>query len=549
MTVVERIKTTLPENDHPYRNGAWTPNFEEMVADDMEVIGTIPNDIDGLYVRNTENPVHDSIGRYHPFDGDGMIHTIRIRDGKAVYRNRFVRTTGFEAEQEEGGPLWVGIMGRPSDSKRRPGWGAHGSVKDSSSTDVVVHAGTILSTFYQCGEGYRLDPETLETLGTEKWVPEDGISAHPKVDEKTGELLFFNYSTKAPFLHYGVVGADNELKHYIPVELPGARLPHDMAFSENYAIFNDCPMYYANVKHRKGEEDFFPAQVFSKAGEWLEENAHKGQFFLQVESFDVHEPFHVPAPYDTMYTDGIPGGPDDYNIWPPYQIYADQDAFFDQTSPEELAYLKAQYYGKTTMVDKWVGAFFDKLSALDLWKDTMVVFTTDHGHDLGQRQCFGKQYPHYDSHANIPLIVWHPEHEGQGRRVDALVQNVDLFATLIEAAGGTPPEATRHSRSFLSTITDDAPSRDALTYGTFGQGICITDGEWTLFKSPIEGKPLYTYSTMINTPLIVDNPVDGRVSYDRRCWKNALSSALDSSARRPVMGVTRWLSRASSVSV
>ncbi|WP_108811621.1 carotenoid oxygenase family protein [Sphingorhabdus sp. Alg231-15] len=240
---VSQIKTTLRANDHPYRNGAWTPVFEELETDQLEIIGTIPADIDGIYVRNTENPVHDSIGRYHPFDGDGMIHTLRIRDGKASYRNRFVRTEGFEAEQAEGGPLWVGIMGRPSDSKR-PGWGAHGSVKDSSSTDVVVHAGKILSTFYQCGDGYQLDPETLETLGTADWVPEDGVSAHPKVDENTGELLFFNYSTKAPYLHYGVVGPDDQLKHFIPVELPGARLPHDMAFSENYAIFNDCPLYW-----------------------------------------------------------------------------------------------------------------------------------------------------------------------------------------------------------------------------------------------------------------------------------------------------------------
>ena len=240
---VNQIKTTLGANDHPYRNGAWTPVFEELDTDRLEVIGAIPPDIDGVYIRNTENPVHDSIGRYHPFDGDGMIHALRIRDGKASYRNRFVRTKGFEAEQEAGEPLWVGIMGRPSDSKR-PGWGAHGSVKDSSSTDVVVHAGKILSTFYQCGEGYQLDPETLETLGTADWVPEDGISAHPKVDEKTGELLFFNYSTKAPYLHYGVVGPDDQLKHFVPVELPGPRLPHDMAFSENYAIFNDCPLYW-----------------------------------------------------------------------------------------------------------------------------------------------------------------------------------------------------------------------------------------------------------------------------------------------------------------
>lgn len=242
-TGVDQVKVTLEPNDHPYRNGAWSPVFEELNTDDLEIIGTIPADIDGFYVRNTENPVHGSIGRYHPFDGDGMIHTIRLQNGKATYRNRFVRTEGFEAEQIEGGPLWVGIMGKPDDSKRC-GWGAHGSVKDSSSTDVVVHAGAILSTFYQCGEGYRLDPESLETLGTADWVPEDGISAHPKVDEATGELLFFNYSTKAPYLHYGVVGPDNQLKHFIPVPLLGPRLPHDMAFTENFAIFNDCPLYW-----------------------------------------------------------------------------------------------------------------------------------------------------------------------------------------------------------------------------------------------------------------------------------------------------------------
>ena len=62
-----------------------------------------------------------------------------------------------------------------------------------------------MSTFYQCGEGYVLDPETLEQEGVASWVPLDGISAHPKVDERTGELLFFNYSKHAPYMHYGVV--------------------------------------------------------------------------------------------------------------------------------------------------------------------------------------------------------------------------------------------------------------------------------------------------------------------------------------------------------
>jgi len=101
-----------------------------------------------------------------------------------------------------------------------------------------------LSTFYQCGEGYRLDPHTLETLGVEGWTPLDGISAHAKVDEATGELMFFNYSKHAPYMHYGVVDRDNRLTRYIPVPLPGPRLPHDMAFTERFSILNDLPVFW-----------------------------------------------------------------------------------------------------------------------------------------------------------------------------------------------------------------------------------------------------------------------------------------------------------------
>lgn len=257
--LINRIPATLSDNDHPYLTGAWTPNFDEYDADDMQVIGKIPDDIDGIYVRNTENPVHDAIGRYHPFDGDGMLHMMRFSEGKAEYKNRFVRTRGFEAEQEAGRSLWIGCMGNPKKSERH-GWGAHSHIKDSSSTDVVVHAGNILSTFWQCGEGYRLDPQTLDTLGIDGWVPLDGISAHPKVDPATGELLFFNYSTHAPYMHYGVVGPDNKLKHHIPVELPGPRLPHDMCFSPNYSILNDFPMFWPQAALDAG----FYIPVFDK---------------------------------------------------------------------------------------------------------------------------------------------------------------------------------------------------------------------------------------------------------------------------------------------
>ena len=238
------VASSLKASDHPYLSGAWTPLLEEVNATDLDVIeGKIPHDIDGVYLRNTENQVHQPLGRHHPFDGDAMLHKISFRDGRADYRNRFVRTRCFQAEQEAGASLWGGLADRPELSKR-PGFGAHGSLKDNASTDIVVHNGRALATMYQCGEGYRLDPETLETQGPESWVPLDGISAHPKLDEATGELMFFNYSKHAPHLHYGVVNRDNRLTTYMPIPLAGPRLPHDMAFTEHYSILNDMPLFW-----------------------------------------------------------------------------------------------------------------------------------------------------------------------------------------------------------------------------------------------------------------------------------------------------------------
>ena len=247
-TIVGTTHSTIdPGDDHPYRTGAWQPNFVEYDATDLEVEGTIPTDLAGVYLRNTENPVHQSIGRYHPFDGDGMLHSIHVEDGRATYRNRFVRTAGLAAENEAGHALWAGLAEPPDRSLRSDGWGARTRLKDASSTDVVVHAGVAKSSFYQCGDLYRLDPTTLADLGRESWggqFPAEGVSAHTKVDPRTGEMLFFNYSTTAPYMHYGVVDGSDNLVHYTPIPLPGPRLPHDMAFTENFAILNDCPMFW-----------------------------------------------------------------------------------------------------------------------------------------------------------------------------------------------------------------------------------------------------------------------------------------------------------------
>jgi carotenoid cleavage dioxygenase-like enzyme len=264
---IRTYESKLPEHDpHPYRTGAWAPNNVEVDAWDLDVVaGEIPGDLRGIYLRNTENPLFDAItGRYHPFDGDGMLHAIRFEGGgtvggprgKASYRNRFVRTAGLLAELEAKTALWAGILETP-DLSQRDGWGARTRMKDASSTDVIVHNGLALTTFYQCGDGYLVDPVTLEPRGVAalnhaSFAKGATVSAHPKVDEATGELLFFNYSTEAPYCHVGICDKAGALLRTMPVELPGPRLPHDMAFTERFAIIGDFPLFWDPERLAKG---------------------------------------------------------------------------------------------------------------------------------------------------------------------------------------------------------------------------------------------------------------------------------------------------------
>ena len=249
----------------------------------------------------------------------------------------------------------------------------------------------------------------------------------------------------------------------------------------------------------------------------------------------MHEPFDVPEPYASMYGKG--GDRDKFTLWPPYQDAARQADFLSGSSEEELAYIRSQYGGKITMTDRWFGTFMQTLDDLALWDDTMVIVTTDHGHDLGERHGFGKQFPHFDSHANIPLLVWNPRHKANGRAVTELTSTLDIFGTVLDAAGVALPPGT-HSGSVLPLIASpDSKGRDAVLYGIFGNGLCCTDGTWTLIQPPDRSKPVYAYSSMVPTTIVApDKPVEQGYfmpGVDLPQWK--IPFTLDSPAdRRPL---------------
>jgi carotenoid cleavage dioxygenase len=226
--------------DHPYLHGMFAPTAREYAADDLDVEGELPKDLYGAYVMNGPSQRFTPVNRYHYYDGDAMLRAIYFRDGKASFRQAWVRNEAFVVEEIAGKSIWPGIAG-PYDF-RLPG----SPIKDVSNTDVIFYAGKLLSLWHMAGTPYAIDPTTLETRGRETMRGRLGhtLSAHSKVDPRTGELYFFTYSDEAPYMRYGVGNAAGELIRDVPIDIPGPRSPHDLGLTEHYAILHDLPFFH-----------------------------------------------------------------------------------------------------------------------------------------------------------------------------------------------------------------------------------------------------------------------------------------------------------------
>jgi arylsulfatase A-like enzyme len=272
--------------------------------------------------------------------------------------------------------------------------------------------------------------------------------------------------------------------------------PHDLRFMNR-------AQYARNVERFEelDETDFFAPAVFSRVAEWLRENRGWDQWFCYVDSFDVHEPFHCPEPYASMYTDADPTDPD-LPVWPYYgHVDEGQSALTDR----QLEFVRAQFAGKLTMVDRWFGRVLDALDRTDAWEDTAVVVTSDHGHYLGEHGWIGKptEAPLYDVLARTPLLVWHPDSPRLGDRVDGLTAAVDLYATVADLLGLGESVDPRHSRSLgpiLDGERDGADHREWALYGYWGSSVNVTDGEYTYLHPCDEDVDAHCYSTEMMKP-------------------------------------------------
>jgi carotenoid cleavage dioxygenase len=212
-----------------YLEGGFAPLQQEYTLTDLAVTGTIPDHLDGRYLRNGPNPVGALDPElYHWFLGDGMVHGVRIRDGKAEwYRNRWVR-----------GPRTARALGEEPPARAAAGMGA------GANTNVIGHAGRTLAIVEGGGPAYELTDEldTVDVCDFDGTLT-GGYTAHPKRDPVTGELHAVSYSFgRARSVQYSVIGVDGRARHTVDIAVTGSPMMHDFSLTENYVVLYDLPV-------------------------------------------------------------------------------------------------------------------------------------------------------------------------------------------------------------------------------------------------------------------------------------------------------------------
>ncbi|WRX08723.1 Carotenoid oxygenase - like 1 [Theobroma cacao] len=242
-----------------YLSGNFAPSPNETPpTKDLPVKGHLPECLNGEFVRVGPNPKFAPVAAYHWFDGDGMIHGMRIKDGKATYVSRFVKTSRIKQEEYFGGSKFMKV----GDLK-----GFFGLLmvniqklrEKAKVLDLSYGYGTDVLKVFEDG-----DLQTLGMLDYDKRLAHS-FTAHPKVDPVTGEMFTFGYSHEPPYITYRVISKDGFMHDPVPITISEPIMMHDFAITENYAIFLDLPLYFRPKEMVKEKKMIFSFDASKKA--------------------------------------------------------------------------------------------------------------------------------------------------------------------------------------------------------------------------------------------------------------------------------------------
>ena len=252
-----------------------------------------------------------------------------------------------------------------------------------------------------------------------------------------------------------------------------------------------------NRLYLESEADHPQTLTFDAGLHFLHTNANEDNWFLQIETFDPHEPFFTYEDYRKLYA---AGGVGESAAYPPYEgpELDWPDYVRVSESPETVAHVRSLYAALLTMCDRSLGRVIAALDEHDMWDDTMLIVGTDHGFLLGEHDWWGKNTPpFFQETIHLPLFVWDPRSRKAGERRTALVQTIDLGPTLLDFFGqGLTPDM--QGVPLAATVERDAEVRDAGLFGIFGGHVNVTDGRWVYLRAPVEpgNEPLAEYTLM-----------------------------------------------------
>jgi len=240
MSSLDDAPASRPVEENPYLLGPYGPVRDEMTVEGLPVIGALPASLDGTYMRIGPNPITPpEPGAYHWFAGDGMIHAVRIKDGKAQwYRNRYIRSTRVSQ-----------VLGEP------PAPGPRYERGDTVNTNIISHAGKVLA-LVEAG-GFPVEIDSL--LGTTAYTNMDGslqfggFTAHPHLDPDSGELHAICYNGgNREFVRHVVVGRDGLVRREVKIPVRDGPMIHDCAITARFVLILDMPITFSIEAARAG---------------------------------------------------------------------------------------------------------------------------------------------------------------------------------------------------------------------------------------------------------------------------------------------------------
>jgi arylsulfatase A-like enzyme len=259
----------------------------------------------------------------------------------------------------------------------------------------------------------------------------------------------FQYGFNAAFQHRGQEG-DRYLLHLndpIQTAVPIEKTRYRSLFREHTLV--DCHRWMN--RYYQFEAQTFPARTAETVIRWLEENYKANPFFLWVDFFDPHEPWDPPEYIVRRYDPDYTGTP---------MLHCNYGPASDYT-PEELKNLWAHYAAESELVDRYIGRVLQKMDDLQLWDDTIVLVTSDHGTSLGEHNRTGKSnihptdqryWPIYPEIGQVPFLIAGGDVQ-HGKSLDLMAQPIDILPTLCELAGApiAPPKKIE-GKSFAQAI-------------------------------------------------------------------------------------------------